>query len=92
MDWPDVGFHRIPSLSLIVCVSINAAPEDYLPINQTLTFDSETVRQTVSVSIVDDAVDENLEDLIALLALEIEADEVQLQPAEATLLIIDDDG
>ena len=72
-----------------------AAPDDYEPINRTLTFDSERSRVVIPVRIVNDGVDEEDEQLLSRLQLEpVEGDSpnVQVQPNEATLIILDDDG
>ena len=68
--------------------------EDYQSINQTLTFDQDNTRMIISVPLLDDAIDENDEDILASLALDPDDEDqnIQIQPAMATLLIIDDDG
>ena len=64
---------------------------DYQSVNQTLTFTPDITTQTVSVPVMDDEIDEEDEDILA--TLELEGDQnVQIQPDEATLLILDDDG
>lgn len=60
----------------------------------TLTFNSAVDRLIVPVRIVDDSVDEENEQLLARLMLEPIAGDlpsVQVDPAQATLLIIDND-
>ena len=71
------------------------APGDYEPFNETLTFGSEMTRLVIPVRIVNDGVDEEDEQLVSRLQLEpVEGDtpNVQVQPNEATLIILDDDG
>ena len=57
-----------------------------------LTFNSNTGRVLVNVSIIDDDVDENQEDLFTRLRLESVDASVSVAPGEATILIVDDDG
>ena len=74
---------------------MTSAPEDYEPVNMTLTFDSSSSRLVIPVRIVNDAIDEDDEQLISRLELEpVEGDlpNVQVDPSEATLTIVDDDG
>ena len=74
---------------------MTSAPEDYEPVNMTLTFDSSSSRLVIPVRIVNDAIDEDDEQLISRLELEpVEGDlpNVQVDPAQATLTIVDDDG
>ena len=68
--------------------------QDYDPINQTLTFSPDNTRITISLTVRDDDIDEEDEDLLASLELSIEDDDqmVQITPDQATLTIIDDDG
>ena len=73
----------------------HSAPDDYEPINRTLTFDSERSRLVVPVRIINDGVDEEDEQLLSSLQLEpVEGDSqnVQVLPNQATLTILDDDG
>ena len=73
----------------------HSAPDDYEPINRTLTFDSERSRIVIPVRIVNDGVDEEDEQLLSRLQLEpLEggSPNVQVQPNEASLIILDDDG
>ena len=61
----------------------------------TLTFNSASSRLVIPVRIVNDAIDEDDEQLISRLELEpVEGDlaNVQVDPAQATLTIVDDDG
>ena len=61
----------------------------------TLTFNSASTRLVIPVRIVNDAIDEDDEQLISRLELEpVEGDlpNVQVDPSEATLTIVDDDG
>ena len=61
----------------------------------TLTFDSASSRLVIPVRIVNDAIDEDDEQLISRLELEpVEGDlpNVQVDPAQTTLTIVDDDG
>ena len=71
------------------------APGDYEPINRTLTFDSESSRLVIPVRIINDGVDEEDEQLLSRLQLEPvggDSPNVQVEPSEATLTIVDDDG
>ena len=73
----------------------HSAPDDYEPINRTLTFDSERSRLLVPVRIINDGVDEEDEQLLSRLQLEpVEgvSPNVQVLPNQATLTILDDDG
>ena len=88
---------KIISLTLFMFISIfhYLAPDDYEPINRTLTFDNERSRLVIPVRIVNDGVDEEDEQLLSRLQLEpVEGDlpNVQVEPAEATLIIVDDDS
>ena len=67
---------------------------DYTSANQTLTFSPTTTRMTISVPIQDDNIDEDDEYFIGRLELDPSGSEknVQIQPDEAQLLILDDDG
>ena len=67
---------------------------DYESLNTTFTLSPDVLSVNVSVKVMDDKIDENRESLLARLRLE-PADEdqnVQIQPDEATLFIIDNDG
>ena len=78
-----------------VYLPLTSAPEDYEPVNMTLTFDGASSRLVIPVRIVNDAIDEDDEQLISRLELEpVEGDlpNVQVDPAQATLTIVDDDG
>ena len=57
-----------------------------------LTFNSNTGRVLVNVSIINDEVDENQENLFTRLRLESVDARVSVAPDEATILIVDDDG
>ena len=57
-----------------------------------LTFSSNTGRVLVNVSITNDEVDENQENLFTRLRLESVDARVSVAPDEATILIVDDDG
>ncbi len=67
---------------------------DYTSVDQILTFSPTNTRIMVSVNIQDDAVDENDEYLIGRLELDPAGgvQNIQIQPDEARLLILDDDG
>ena len=67
---------------------------DYSSLNQTLTFSPDITTQVISVPILDDSIDEEDETILASLELDSsDSDQdVQIQPDEATLLILDDDG
>lgn len=72
-----------------------SAPEDYEPINRTLTFDGETSRLVIPVRIVNDGIDEEDEEFLSRLRLEPvegELPNVQVEPSQATLVIVDDDS
>ena len=76
-------------------VILPSAPEDYQPLNRTLTFNSTITRLTIPVRIVNDEIDEEDEQLISRLQLEpVEGDlpNVQVDPAQAILIIVDDDS
>ena len=76
-------------------VILPSAPEDYQPLNRTLTFNSSITRLTIPVRIVNDEIDEEDEQLISRLQLEpVEGDlpNVQVDPAQAILIIVDDDS
>ena len=72
------------------------APDDYEAVNMTLTFDSATSRLVIPVRIVNDAIDEEDEELISRLQLEPVEEgslpNVQINPDQTTLIIEDDDG
>ena len=57
-----------------------------------LTFSSNTGRVLVNVSIINDDIDENQENLFTRLSLESVDARVSVAPDEATILIVDDDG
>ena len=68
---------------------------DYESVNQTLTFDPSNTRIPIQVPIVEDQIDEEDETILGSLALEPGTDDaqnVQIEPSEATLTINDDDG
>ena len=67
---------------------------DYSSLNQTLTFSPDTTTQVISVPLLDDSIDEEDETFLASLELDSSSDDqnIQIQPDEATLLILDDDG
>ena len=80
---------------LILNIICHSAPDDYEPINRTLTFDSEKSSLVVPVRIINDGVNEENEQLLSRLQLEsVEGDSpnVQVLPNQATLTILDDDG
>ena len=88
-------------LSYLLCKSnydvylLYLAPGDYEPFNKTLTFGSERSRHAIPVRIINDGVDEEDEQLLCRLQLEpVDGDSpnVQVQPNNATLVILDDDG
>ena len=77
----------------LICLFL--APDDYEPVNQTLLFDATNTRRVVRITIVNDQILENDEDFLSRLALEpVDGDQpnVQIDPAEATLVIQDEDG
>ena len=67
---------------------------DYQGVNMPLTFSPDTTTVVISVPLLSDDIAEEDEDIIARLELEPEDDlqNVQINPEEAKLLIIDDDG
>ena len=71
---------------------VSAGPQDFSALDMLLTFNSNTGRVLVNVSIIDDDVDENQEDLFTRLRLESVDASVSVAPNEATILIVDDDG
>ena len=80
---------------LMLLSFLSLAPDDYEPINTTLTFDSDTVRIVIPVRIVNDEIDEEDEQLLSRLQLEpVEGDlpNIQVDPSQATLTIEDDDS
>ena len=71
------------------------APDDYEPINTTLTFNNERSRLVIPIRIVNDEVFEDDEQLLSRLQLEpVEGDSpnVQVEPSRAILTIVDDDS
>ncbi|ORU95142.1 MAG: hypothetical protein A6F71_10890 [Cycloclasticus sp. symbiont of Poecilosclerida sp. M] len=67
---------------------------DYQSVNITLTFSPATTTAVISVPLLNDDIDEEDEDINARLELEPEDGQqnVQIDPDEAKLIIIDDDG
>ena len=65
---------------------------DYEPVNRTLIFDSKRDSHTISVTIVDDEIDEEDELLLIVLQVESDLSNIQLLPAQAMLIIVDNDG
>ena len=76
--------------------SFPSAPDDYEAVNRTLTFDSATTRLVIPVRIINDAIDEEDEELISRLQLEPVEEgslpNVQVDPDQTTLIIEDDDS
>ena len=70
------------------------APGDYISvINHQLRFDPRIQRSTLSISIIDDAVDEAEEEFMASLTLVTTSGRnVQVNPDQTTIKITDDDG
>ena len=70
------------------------SPLDYTSVDRILTFSPTNIRIIVTVSIEDDAIDEDNEYLTGRLELDPSGGQtsVQIQPAEARLLIVDNDG
>ena len=66
--------------------------EDYETLNMTLTFSPDNTRRLVSVSIVDDQVDEEQENILAILELGVTDLDIQIAPGSSNLLIVDNDG
>ena len=69
-----------------------AGPQDFSALDMLLTFNSNTRRVLVNISIVNDEVDENQENLFTRLRLESADASVSVAPDNATILIVDDDG
>ena len=67
---------------------------DYQGVNMTLTFSPDTTTTVITVPLLNDDIDEEDEDIIVRLELVPEDDQqnVQINPDEAKLVIIDDDG
>ena len=71
---------------------LSAGPQDFSALDTLLTFNSNTRRVLVNISIINDEVDENQENLFTRLRLESVDASVSVAPDEATILIVDDDG
>lgn len=71
---------------------LSAGPQDFSALDMLLTFNSNTRRVLVNISIVNDEVDENQENLFTKLRLESVDASVSVAPDNATILIVDDDG
>lgn len=71
---------------------LSAGPQDFSALDMLLTFNSNTGRVLVNISIINDEIDENQENLFARLRLESVNASVSVAPDEATILIVDDDG
>ena len=74
---------------------LRSAPEDYEPLNRTLAFSSTITRLMIPLRIVNDEIDEENEQLVSRLQLEPvggDLPNVQVDPAQATLIIVDDDS
>ena len=87
-------FYLLCKCNYDICL-LYVAPGDYEPFNKTLTFGNERSRLVIPVRIINDGVDEEDEQLLSRLQLEpVEggSPNVQVQPNEATLIILDDDG
>ena len=69
-----------------------AGPGDYEAINMTLTFDTSTQRHNISITLVDDTIDELDETLTSLLVLDSPDSSVTLSPSETMVMIVDNDG
>ena len=70
----------------------SVGPGDYEAINMTLTFDSNTQRHDISITLVDDTIDELDETLTSLLVLDSPDSSVTLSPSETMVMIVDNDG
>ena len=82
-------------LILTRLIILPSAPEDYEPLNRTLTFSSTITRLMIPLRIVNDEIDEENEQLVSRLQLEPvggDLPNVQVDPAQATLIIVDDDS
>ena len=82
--------------TIITCktleIIISVGFEDFIPLQQTLTFDQNTTRQEVRVFINNDVTVEVDEDFFSHLRLENGGSGVIVQPDRATILIVDDDS
>ena len=90
-------FEKLEELKAIFTelVILPSAPEDYEPLNRTLTFNSMITRRMIPVKIVNDEIDEEDEQLFSRLQLEPvggDLPNVQVDPAQAILIIVDDDS
>ena len=66
---------------------------DYSSLNQTLTFSPDVTTQVISVPLLDDSIDEEAETILATLEPEDEDFlSILIQPRDAILNILDDDG
>ena len=67
--------------------------QDYTPESILLTFSETDTRHTVPISILNDNVNEGTEDFFAGLQFAVETNlNVQIQPQQATIQILNDDG
>ena len=72
---------------------MSSAPVDYTSITRTLTFrPTGSKRQTVTIQITNDEIDENLENFFANLELVPTDLDVNLSPEQTEIEIIDNDG
>ena len=79
--------------SSCLCTSQHSVgPGDFEAINTTLTFDSNTQRHNISITLVDDTVDELDETLSSLLVLDSPDSSVTLSPSETMVVLLDNDG
>ena len=69
-----------------------SGPDDFTNLELTLTFDETQERNEVPIAIRDDSYDENTEQFLSRLRLESLVDNVRIDPSEATITILDDDG
>lgn len=69
-----------------------AAGEDFSSTTETLEFSSSATQLSVEIPIVDNLVREDIEQFFARLSLITTGTDTQLNPNEATIQIIDNDG
>ncbi len=70
----------------------NLGPDDYQPVNISLTFDGSTNRSVFSIFLENDDVDELDESFSNRLRLDSADPSITLDPSATTITIVDDDG
>ena len=96
MELQDVMITLISSLTslspIISLYPLSPAPEDYLAIDTTLTFGPGVTTIDIDVVIINDNADEeNMEDFLSILQLITVRDNVDINPDQTTIIIVDDD-